>query len=592
MAALVMEPQLQTPRRTILTGAWIPLFRLKINAPAGTQEPSPSGDGYARKESRIGAGDLAATLVILLANCLLFATSPKEGAFWWSDAPRHALNGAFFYDLFRTLPLSHLKEFAVNYYFQYPALTILFYPPAFAIAEALVFRLLGVSHQSAQLTVALFTTATSVGIYALCRGYIGKSRALATVLAFLGLPEVGLWGRQVMLELPAYAFMVWSVYTTIRYRERRTAKWLYLTCGLILAGAYTKQTSICILPLCAAIVYTGVRGRLRKSPGLLGSIAMLVVGLLPLAYITLKFGSVNVDQVVGGEWNKYSLTTLAGWLYYLRMLPRQTGWTVCLSAAAYLIITIRKTRLRRFLDRAMLGWFLLGYIFFTCIALKEERHSMFILLPFAYATACFAPALIPGVVGRVAGLAIAAGLFGHMIVASPAPQVDGYRAAVNFVLAKAPQNAAVLFSGYQDGSFIFNMRTRRDRSDVSVIRADKLLLDVAVKRAYGVKDRGMTEAALAELILGSNISHVVIQPNYWDDLPAMQRLRKVLKGPAFTLLARLPITGNVTHRDQELEVYEVRSTQRRRGAALRFNLPIVGLSIEGSTQAKHEGGRQ
>jgi hypothetical protein len=33
--------------------------------------------------------------VILSASIVLTATAPADGDFWWSDSPRHALNGAF-----------------------------------------------------------------------------------------------------------------------------------------------------------------------------------------------------------------------------------------------------------------------------------------------------------------------------------------------------------------------------------------------------------------------------------------------------------------------------------------------------------------
>ena len=95
-------------------------------------------------------------LVLTVASALLFFTSPYDGNFWWSDAPRHAMDGAFYLDAFKALPLTDPVQYAYNYYIQYPALTILFYPPLFAVAEAFIFSLFGVSHTAAQFTVILF----------------------------------------------------------------------------------------------------------------------------------------------------------------------------------------------------------------------------------------------------------------------------------------------------------------------------------------------------------------------------------------------------------------------------------------------------
>ena len=89
---------------------------------------------------------LIAGLLVLAVVALLFAGAPHGGAFYWSDAPRHALNGVFVKDLLLDLPLDDPAGYAYRYYAQYPALTILFYPPLFYAISAPFYALLGVSH--------------------------------------------------------------------------------------------------------------------------------------------------------------------------------------------------------------------------------------------------------------------------------------------------------------------------------------------------------------------------------------------------------------------------------------------------------------
>src|SRR5215469_7551088 len=74
--------------------------------------------------------------VILGASMVLTATAPVDGDFWWSDSPRHALNGAFIKDFVAAMPWHDPKAWAINYYLQYPSLTILIYPPLFYVFEA------------------------------------------------------------------------------------------------------------------------------------------------------------------------------------------------------------------------------------------------------------------------------------------------------------------------------------------------------------------------------------------------------------------------------------------------------------------------
>ncbi len=85
---------------------------------------------------------LLVPLVLLAASALLLATAPMGGDFWWSDAPRHALNGAFVKDLVAAFPIHDPRGWAVDYYLQYPSLSILFYPPLFYAVEAVMFAVL------------------------------------------------------------------------------------------------------------------------------------------------------------------------------------------------------------------------------------------------------------------------------------------------------------------------------------------------------------------------------------------------------------------------------------------------------------------
>jgi len=80
--------------------------------------------------------NLIAFSVLGAVVLVLFMTAPADGAFYWSDAPRHALNGVFVKDLFQAMPFENPKGFAYDYYVRYPALTILLYPPLFYFVSA------------------------------------------------------------------------------------------------------------------------------------------------------------------------------------------------------------------------------------------------------------------------------------------------------------------------------------------------------------------------------------------------------------------------------------------------------------------------
>src|SRR5215469_17800068 len=107
-------------------------------------------------------------LVYLAGILCLFMTAPHNGEFWWSDAPRHALNGVFVKDLVAAAPHDP-RAWAMQYYVKYPALTILFYPPLFYLISAPFYAVFGVSHATALAVVLVHYFALALGLYFIAR---------------------------------------------------------------------------------------------------------------------------------------------------------------------------------------------------------------------------------------------------------------------------------------------------------------------------------------------------------------------------------------------------------------------------------------
>src|SRR5258706_10530435 len=62
-----------------------------------------------------------------------------------TDAARHAMNGAFLYDLVRTGHILHPIDYAKVYYSRLPSLSMPFHPPVFPAVEAIFFAAFGVN---------------------------------------------------------------------------------------------------------------------------------------------------------------------------------------------------------------------------------------------------------------------------------------------------------------------------------------------------------------------------------------------------------------------------------------------------------------
>lgn len=522
-------------------------------------------------------------VLLVVAVAGLFLTSPYNQDFWNSDAPRHAMDGAFYLDFFRDLPLNRLREYATDYYLQYPSLTILFYPPALPIVEAAFFGILGVSVFAAQLTIAFFYLLAAWGAYALCRRWLNTWAAFSVSLLFIAFPEVALWGRQVMLEIPACALLIWSSYALFRYFDRWQPGFLYLAVTLLAAGAYTKQTVLFIVPAFVLMLFAQRRRKLYLDVRVWAALTLMAIELVPLAILTWEAGRFNLKSVAGGQYTQGAPSVFSwhSWTFYAHEFPAEIGWAPLLLACVYVAAKLWRKEWRKPANMFMMAWLGFGYIFFSLIALKEPRHAVLILFPLAFFAVGGLSRLLPAKGAHWVAVGLATINLACTLVWRPVPYVSGYRRVVNYLAADAPHDSVILFSGSRDGAFVFDLRARRDRPDLSVLRADKLLEDVTVAREYGIAEKDFSEPEIAGMLGRYAVSYVVSQPNFWSDLQEMQRLQHVLHSSQFKLLARFPITGNVYHVDQEIEVYRNLGPVNPKREQIRLNLPIVGVTIQG-----------
>jgi hypothetical protein len=519
-----------------------------------------------------------ALIVLAIACAVLFATAPKGGDFWWSDAPRHALNGAFVKDLVAALPHDP-RGYAMDYYLKYPALTILFYPPLLYAVLAPFYAVLGVSHVTAQLVVTLFYFAFATGSFALARLWLPTRLALAMAVTMCFVPEIALWGRQVMLEIPAFALLIWGLYFALRYREAARAPHLYLAAACLVFALYAKLSVVFAVPVVAILLLQARGLALLRDRHVWIVAGLTVLGLVPLAAITFMFGQGNVQSVVGIDDAVASRATLAGWLWYLARLPEQLGWPLLALCAAGIVWVALKRRAVQHLGFLVL-WFAIGYAFFSSIDLKEARHSVFILWPLVLAGFLLLHLALPATLARAAaGLAAVATIAWTLIVV-PVPYVGGYAQAVDYIARHAPRNATVVFSGKRDGAFVFDMRAREDRRDIDVIRADKLLLRVAIRRELGVEEKSASVAEIAKMMDDYGVSYIVAQSDFWTDLQTMANLQTALRSGHFEEVARIAVAANVPVEDRELRIYRNKTPIAPERKKLRIDLPIIGRTIE------------
>lgn len=521
-------------------------------------------------------------MAFAIGTALLWISAPQNGEFWWSDSPRHALNGVFIQDLIAAFPWRDPAQFAAQYYVQYPALTILFYPPLFYLISAPFFGVFGVSHATALSVVMVHYFALAFGLYLLARRWLTFPIALAVGLSIMAIPGVALWGRQVMLEVPAMAFAVWAFVLLRRYADTALPRLLYIGVFLLLCAIYTKFSAIFLVPVAAAMLLVAAGNRIWRNRHIWICAALFIVGFVPVALLTLKFGQANLQSVTGIADSQVSRASLAGWLWYAAKLPELLGWPLLLATAVGVAMTrFGRPTVDKVDGTLLFGWFIVGYLFFSLIDLKEARHATLLLPPLMIFAGLAAAKLLSRRPAAGLALAIVVGTGFYTWRYQPVPAVAGYGEAASWIARNAPDNAVVMFSGSRDGSFIFNLRSHDDRRDLYVIRADKLLLDIAVRREIGVDQKSYSTQQIGEMLDRYGVHYVVAQSDFWIDLEIMARLQDVLRSDQFEQVDAIPVRANLPVDDKELRIYRNTHPIPAGHPALKLNLPIIGRSLEG-----------
>jgi hypothetical protein len=528
------------------------------------------------------AATALAAACCLAATVLLYLTAPRSGDFWWSEAPRNALNGAFVLDLVRAHPLADPKGWAFAYYDRYPALTIFFYPPLFYVLLAAAYAVFGVSHAVAQGLESAFVLALGLGAFALARRFMSPTAALGAALALLGAPQVALWGRAVMLDVPALAFVVWSLWAALEFTRTGRSGFLYLAATLVLGAAYTKINAAYILAVIGIVLLQARGFALFRNRHLWIAGALFALALVPIGVMEAYFGATNLTSLQGASATAdlRPPTSLASWFYYIEQLPEELGWVPASVAVAALLAALLIPGWRR-AARAQIWvpllWLAVAYVVFGLVSLKEPRHGIAFMFPLLM-VACWGIERLFGRFGPPAAALFGAGVIAGTLLMFPAMRVTGYTEAARFIAANAPKDGLVMFSGIHDGTFIFDLRAHAERPDIKTWRADKLLVDVAIMRQRGISENGLTEDEIRQRLKDEGVSYVVAQDGFWDDLGVMRRVESVLHGPDFEVAARVPLGGNSDGGEDLLTIYRAVGPIATPSAKL-LNLPSVAKAL-------------
>ena len=520
---------------------------------------------------------------ILIAHLAIDAASEP---YFNNDETRHVVTGVFFRDAIADMPIKNPKQYAVDYYLQYPALGLMVWPPLYYAVEGVWMTCFGTSFDSAKALIGVFAVLAGIYFYRLVR----RSHAPFTsgcAVALLGFaPLIFQFSRQVMLEIPCLAIVLAAIFHFERYLDGEARIDAWLACLLAAAASLTRFDGIFLLP------YFGIRLLMTDNLRLLGRGAVIggMVSALAIsgpyyAFTMMQYGSTIAKTAQeGSSANASTFFGLRNFVFYPSSIPEQIGWFATIAAIVGLFCSLRRDA--RNAAGPAFGLLIATYLFFTPIAEMDPRHAIYWVpaLVLLAVTGCVAVArafdrswLEAPLLGTVIG--------GTAVTAMDGPNyyVFGYEEAARYVVDNNRESRLCLMDGFLNGGFIFHVRRLDPERRLWVLRGDKLLYTMLCDPHAGYKEHAQEESEVLALLHRYDPELIVVEePQIFFDLPAARLLRQVLHDhpERFRLETSVPIRSNrprfVGHR---LEIWRSLVRNPERSENLEIEMLTIGRSL-------------
>jgi hypothetical protein len=255
-----------------------------------------------------------------------------------------------------------------------------------------------------------------------------------------------------------------------------------------------------------------------------------------------------------------SLFSLKNWVWYAAELPEQIGWPALAFIVCGLFAAVPLAYRKSLpVSAVVVGLFCLSsWIFFSVVSNKEPRFNL-PSIPFLFLFAALALSRLTLPVSRVVLPLLAVWLAYQAVIVTRVPVVEGFEEAVAVAQASTPPGANVLISAHRDGNFIYDMRTTGHRRDIGVRRADKLLVEISIRREFGIKDNQLSKDDLLALLKHEKIKTIVVQDGYLQDQETMRNFQQLLdSGQYFSVVKKVELHGATRSDEKNLTIYASR----------------------------------
>ena len=534
---------------------------------------------YKTKES----GTKFAVFIILIATTILSLRQIGNSSLGYPDADRILMDGVFLLDFMRDFPITHIYDYTINYFGQYPALSIGYRPPFFPFVEAIFNGVFGVNMWSSRLALLAFYMIGMIAWFKLISRIFDWQTAFAATLLLITTPFIAKWGWYTMAELPVLSMGLLAGYLFYRYSETNKPSYLYSTAIIFSLACWTKQTAVFLILW--FVIFTLIQGNLLnyiKRREFWISMAIVLFALIPLAAITLWLGKQNLHQSIG---DSDEHRTIARWswhnlIYHFTTLKNShlTLPLLILSIAGAILALIQKDRKILYPLSLLLG----TYLFFTYLIGKNERYPIFWIPVFCLFAALPLYYLKNKVIGYTLMSALILGLAGfqtYKVYKQQPNYATGYDVAAQYVLDNQ-QVPTVFVDAYNNGYFTYFMRALDEDKSTYVLRADKLLTSSSISSNNWLEVHVHSTDGIKQILDDYGVDLIVIENRDVSGIEIHQKFREYLKNGPFQLLKSIDVSSSrPVLQNQQLLIYRYLDRKPATENYIKLKLPIVGQTI-------------
>lgn len=521
---------------------------------------------------RFGWRDWVAIVALCAITVAVLGKDITRGSMIDPDAAAHAMDGVLIHDWLLAGPGDWMSpmRFAREQYGHYPTLGIGgHYPPGFALIEALFFLVLGVSAASARWCVVFFGAIAAVGCYRFMRTWTDSPTAILAAILLVSIPASTEWGRQIMLEVPLMAVLIWAAVALLWYLDQPTWTRLAAASALSLVAVAFKQSGIFLL---GVQFLTLGHQYLRARVPLMHVAAAGTLAMATLIGVLFTLDDASRKTISG--YATVPLVSLQSLFFYPGVLPEVVGWLVLSTGLAGALLSLSGLRPPALL---LLAWMVLAFVMILITNLKTPRFAYVLVFPLVAWAALALGSLIrhlPNQWLRRATLVTVSLLAAFIGFARPVadwpdfgPVVKDWRDGID--------NQVVLFSGLRDGDFVFAVRESVPWRRSVVLRGSKLFYTCIAPPNLEMKAYIHSPNELAQLIRRFAFQEVIIERENLTGIVQDDWLRDYLKRSGdYTLMDTRILDGRQIRGKRLIHVDRYRLVRPLERQVHYFDIPI------------------